>query len=350
MDLRAANFWRDALLGAISPATETIRLMEVCGTHTHAIARHNLRKLLPPNVKLISGPGCPVCVSGAGFIEKIRTLARRRITVALFGDLLRIPGAAGAGTLQGEAHLKIVYSPEDALDFALANPTAEVVFAAVGFAPTLSAAAALLSAVEECRPENFTLLADFKRLDPVLTRLGARERIAGFLLPGHVASVVGENGFAKLEVPGVISGFEPENILHSLQLLLQAVARRDTHYLFNNYPEVVESDGNQLALTLIERYFKPATGAWRGLGLIEGGGWKLRSEYARFDAECKFQLSAIDTPEPPGCRCGDVLTGKIEPHECPLFGKACTPDNPVGACMSSPEGACSANFQFHEVA
>lgn len=347
MEMRAANFWRDCLAQAAKAArTREIRLMEVCGTHTHAIAEYGLRKLLPDNVKLISGPGCPVCVSGAGFIEKIRFLSRQGVTVALFGDLLRIPGAAG--TLRGEAKLRIVYSPDDALDYAAAYPDTEMVFAAVGFEPTLSAGAALLARMEELDLPNFTLLSDFKRLRPVLDELSASRGLDGFVLPGHVASIVGETGFSGLDTPGVIAGFAPEAILHSIKLLLDAIARGDRHYRYNNYPEAVRRDGNPAARALIDHYFEPGISVWRGLGPIAGAGWKLRGPFARFDAARRYELPETAFPETPGCRCGEVLTGAIAPEGCALFGNACTPDDPAGACMSSLEGACAAAWNFRE--
>ncbi|MBO5722574.1 MAG: hydrogenase formation protein HypD, partial [Lentisphaeria bacterium] len=222
MDLQSANFWSRALAGASAACGPAIRIMEVCGSHTHAIARNSLRELLPSTVKLLSGPGCPICVSGALFIEKIRALLQKKTIVTLFGDLLRIPGSRG--TLPAAKNLQVVYSPEDALDIAQKNPDKEVIFAAVGFAPTLAAAAALLQGTTESGIKNFSLLTDFKELTPVLHILCSKRTLSGLLLPGHVASITGTNSFKNLPVPAVISGFEPENILHSIQLLLQAVS------------------------------------------------------------------------------------------------------------------------------
>ena len=339
MDRHSANFWRRrlALYGGVP-----MRIMEVCGTHTHAIARHNLRELLPSSVTLVSGPGCPVCVSGALFIEKIRHLLRSGVTVALFGDLLRIPGSSG--TLMGEKNLHVVYSPADALSYALDNPAKETVFAAVGFAPTLSALAALMLEAEEKRLSNFSILSDFKSIMPVLKRLAAESAIAGFLLPGHVASVTGVKHFSGLSIPGVVSGFEPENILHSIDLLLNAAASGRNDYLFNNYPEAVRDEGNPLAEKLIGRFFTPVSGFWRGMGEIPESRLALKEEFSRFDAEKRYDFSGICAAENPACRCGDVLTGRCTPKECPLFGTVCTPENPAGACMASQEGSCAAFF------
>ena len=344
MDLQTANFWRERLNKAAASCSPAIRIMEVCGTHTNAIAKNNLRSLLPENVKLISGPGCPICVSGKLFIEKIRHLLRSNITVAMFGDLLRIPG--NENTLMGEKNLKLVYSPEDALDLAAADPDKEIVFAAVGFAPTLSAAAALMCDCVERKVKNFSLLSDFKDMQTVLHKLCSMRNLSGLLLPGHVASVVGSHCVKDLPIPGAVAGFEPENILHSIELLLQAIARNDNNFLCNNYPSVVREEGNLLALKMINEYFTIAPGIWRGLGEIPASGWKLKDEYAFYDAEKRFDLSGVEAFENPACRCGDVLTGAMEPKDCPLFGKVCTPDNPVGACMSSSEGACAAMYHF----
>ena len=347
MDLQSANFWRSSLAQAAA-GVPAIRIMEVCGTHTNAIAQHHLRKLLPENVKLISGPGCPVCVSGVLFIEKIRALLRKNITVAMFGDLLRIPGSQGS--LMGEKNLKLVYSPGDALAFAANNPQSEVVFAAVGFAPTLSATAALMSECVESKVKNFSLLCDFKELTPVLDILINSRNIDGFLLPGHVASVTGSDYFKNLNVPGVVAGFEAENILHSLKILLDAIKKRDQLLLCNNYPQAVRSAGNPVALQLIGEFFERSASIWRGLGEVSGGGWQLKSEFDRFNAEQRYDLSGVSAKENPACRCGDVLTGLIEPQACPLFGKRCVPSDPAGACMSSSEGACAAAFNYQEFA
>ena len=344
MDLQSTNFWRTALAKAAATCAPAIRIMEVCGTHTHAIAKHNLRALLPANVRLISGPGCPICVSGVLFIEKIRTLLRSGVTVAMFGDLLRIPGASGS--LMGEKNLQLVYSPEDALDYALHHPEQEVVFAAVGFAPTLSAAAALMQNCCETGVKNFSLLSDFKEIMPVLEKLRRTRQLSGLLLPGHVASVVGCSYFKNLQIPAVVAGFEAENILHALKLLLEAIGSGNNDFLFNGYPAAVRENGNTFALKLIDEYFEQSVSTWRGLGEIEQAGWKLKPACERFDAEKRFDLSQVQGKENPACRCGEVLTGVIEPHECPLFGKVCTPANPVGACMSSSEGACAAAFQY----
>ena len=347
MDFKNAQLWRTLLDEYNSSAAQEIRVMEVCGTHTHAIARYALRTLLPEGVTLISGPGCPVCVSGALFIEKIRHLLRQGVTVTLFGDLLRIPGTSG--TLMGERNLRIVYSPADALQFALDNPGVQTVFAAVGFAPTLAATAALMAEVEELRPENFSILSDFKEIMPVLQLLCKEEKLSGLLLPGHVASVTGLRHFRGLAIPGAVSGFEPENILHSLHILLKAHQTGQKDLLVNNYPDAVRDEGNIQAQKLIDRYFRLASGTWRGLGDIPRSRYILKDTCAAFDTEKIFDLSQVQAFENPACRCGEVLTGKLQPASCPLFGSICTPGEPAGACMASPEGSCAAFYKYREV-
>ncbi len=340
-------FWRDTLRAAAARLERPVRLMEVCGSHSFAVAKYGLRALLPESVRLLAGPGCPVCVSGPGFIDRAILLARRGVKVAVFGDLLRIPGSAG--TLQGETGLLVIYSPEEALDYACSHPQQEVVLAAVGFEPTLSAGAAILEAAAQRNLVNFSMLCDFKRIRPVLGLLAADTdtRLDGFLLPGHVASVIGEQGFAGLALPGVISGFAAENILHSILSLLEAIGAGAAG-VRNNYPEAVETVGNRAALALIDHCFVPGASEWRGLGKVVDGGWLIRPEFRRFDAAVRFELPAAEAREPEGCRCGMVLRGALLPEECPLFGRGCTPGQPVGACMVSGEGACAAAFRYRE--
>lgn len=324
-----------------------VTLMEVCGSHSHAVAKSGLRSLLPGGLTLLSGPGCPVCVSSASFIANAIELCRRNVKVAVFGDLLRIPSPAG--TLGEEKGLLVIYSPEEALDYARANPGQEVVLAAVGFEPTLAATAALLDEAAEIKAANFSVLCDFKNLRPVLDLL-AEDRSAnldGFLLPGHVAAVIGRRAFDGLALPGVVSGFTPENILDSIELLLGLTAKRRTESL-NNYGPVVNESGNIEAVNLIRKYFEISDGEWRGLGTVKNGCWRIRRQFAKFNAHCRYGLSDIPAPFDNGCCCGAVLSGKMRPEQCPKFDKDCTPGHPVGACMVSSEGACSAAYYYRE--
>lgn len=336
---------RRVLTGKAASAGRKIRLMEVCGSHSFAIARAGIRNLLPENVKLLSGPGCPVCVSGENFISQVVLLARSGVRVAVFGDLLRIPSPLG--TPGGEKGLLVIYSPEEVLSYARAHRSESVVFAAVGFEPTQAAAAAMLDEAAEDGLDNFSMLCDFKNIRPVLDRLcaAADSPVDGFLLPGHVAAVTGADWFNGLAVPGVISGFAPENILTSLAMLLDLVSEK-RRSVVNNYPSSVSAEGSTGARELIRKYFEPADGEWRGLGVISGGNRVLRKEFARFDAMNRFDVLKQPLPSVPdrGCRCGDVLTGRLAPEDCPLYDKVCTPAHPVGACMVSVEGACAASW------
>ena len=336
---------RRVLSEKAAAAGRKIRLMEVCGSHSFAIARAGIRNLLPENVKLLSGPGCPVCVSGQNFISKVILLARAGVRVAVFGDLLRIPSPLG--TPGAEKGLMVIYSPEEVLSYARAHKDESVVFAAVGFEPTQAAAAAMLDEAAEDGLDNFSILCDFKNIRPVLDRLCADSEspLDGFLLPGHVAAVTGVDWFRGLAVPGVISGFAPENILTSLAMLLELAAAKRREVV-NNYPSSVTAEGSTGARELIRKYFEPADGEWRGLGVIPGGNRALRQKYSRFDAMNRFEVLKQPLPSAPdrGCRCGEVLTGRLAPEECPLYDKICTPEHPVGACMVSVEGACAASW------
>ena len=326
-----------------------VRLMEVCGSHSFAIAKAGIRNLLPPSVQLLSGPGCPVCVSGEDFISRSIRLVRSGIRVAVFGDLMRIPSPLG--TLGAEKGLIVIYSPEEVLDYAESHPEEQVVFSAVGFEPTVSAAAVVLETARKKNLKNFSMLCDFKNVRPVLDLLCADQETAldGFLLPGHVAAVTGSDLFKGLPVPGVVSGFSPENILSSIALLLNEIAA-GRNSILNNYPSAVVPEGNPEGLKMIKSVFEPADGEWRGIGLVAGGNWKIGSAYGGFDAMERF--SVLQEPLPPhqdrGCRCGEVLKGRIMPDECPLFGKICTSEHPVGACMVSEEGACAALWHNRE--
>jgi hydrogenase expression/formation protein HypD len=342
--------WTQILARAAADISHPVNLMEVCGSHSMAVARSGLRALLPPNVKLLSGPGCPVCVSSASFIDQAIQLSRRGVKTAVFGDLLKIPGKLGK--LRDESGLLVIYSPEEALDFARGNPRTETVLAAVGFEPTAAVGAAVLDAAVQENLANFSILSDFKHLRPVLDELASDPKTAlnGFLLPGHVGSIIGATGYEGLSLPGVIAGFDPQNILHSLKLLLEMIARGECSVI-NNYPQLVADHGNRTALNMIGRYFTAADGEWRGLGSVPGGCWRIRPEYAAFDAARKYSLeSETGDSAPAGCRCGDILRGYLAPEQCPLFDTVCTPEHPVGSCMVSNEGACAAAYHYRQVA
>ncbi|MCY3004108.1 MAG: hydrogenase formation protein HypD [Planctomycetota bacterium] len=331
-----------------------VAFMEVCGTHTHAIARAGIRRMLPPNVRLISGPGCPVCVTPIDYMDRAVALARRADTiVATFGDLVRVPSSSSSLERESAAghDVRIVYSPRDTLRIARENPDKHVVFLAVGFETTLPGIAAMLEEAELAQLANVRILAGAKLIEPPLRALIADGEIAvdGFLLPGHVSVILGADFYAFLEqelaVPGVIAGFAPADILLGVSRLVE-LALEGSARVENLYPRAVSQRGNPVARELLARWFEPEDSRWRGLGEIPLSGLRLRERFAHRDAN-RLEMQLDPTREPRGCRCGDMLKGKIEPHQCPLFDRACTPLNPVGACMVSGEGTCAAWYR-HE--
>ncbi|MBR1457718.1 MAG: hydrogenase formation protein HypD [Oscillospiraceae bacterium] len=336
-----------------------VQIMEVCGTHTMAIAEAGIRSVLPETVKLLSGPGCPVCVTPAEVIDSVLELAMEKdVIVSSYGDMLRVPGSRPGDSLQRRralgARVELVYSPVDAIGLAEANPDKQVVFLGVGFETTAPGTAAAVLTAQERGVKNFTVWSMLKTVEPALRALMAMEDFAvrGFLCPGHVATILGEKGFAFLPeeyaMPAVISGFEPEDILLSIYLLLRQIAE-DRPRVQNEYTRAVSREGNRLAQEMLRRCFEPRTDLWRGLGQIEASGLGLREELAAFDAERRFTVAHLPAPQPTACRCGEVITGRMSSCECPLFGTRCTPEDPVGPCMVSSEGACAAAYKYQTV-
>jgi len=330
-----------------------VRIMEVCGTHTMAIARSGLKQLFPSNIELISGPGCPVCVTHQQDIERALLLAAEpQVTIATFGDMMRVPGSTGS--LQDirarGADVRVVYSPMDAVNIARENPEREVVFLAVGFettAPTV--AAAVLQAVQS-DVDNFSILSFHKLIIPAMAALlnDPETEVDGFLCPGHVSTIIGTEPYCFIpEEYGkgcVVSGFEPEDILESIVLLAKQI-KYEEYKVENQYTRGVREQGNRTALALMEKFFEPHSVLWRGLGAIERSGLKLRPRFERFDAEKKFDICGVKLQAPPaGCMCDRILKGKLRSEKCPLFGKSCTPGSPTGPCMVSSEGACAAEY------
>ncbi len=336
-----------------------VRLMEVCGTHTMAIAKSGIRTMLPENVKLLSGPGCPVCVTPCEVIDAVLALAMRPgVILATYGDMVRVPGSVPGDNLARRralgARVEVVYSPVDAVELAQKNPDSEVVFLGVGFETTAPGTAAAVLTARERGVKNFSLLSMLKTVEPALRALIASEgfNVQGFLCPGHVATIIGERGFDFLPrdyaLPAVISGFEPEDILSAVYLLLRQLAEGRS-CVQNEYRRAVAPEGNPLARAMIERCFVPRRDLWSGLGAIEDSGLGLREELADFDAEKKFGVEYREAARPTACRCGEVITGRLGPAQCPLFGKRCTPEDPVGPCMVSSEGACAAAYKYQTV-
>ena len=348
-------------LAALLRGMETgqVKLMEVCGTHTMAIAKAGIRSLLPEGTELLSGPGCPVCVTSAGTIDAALELAAEPgVRITTYGDMLRVPGSRPGDSLLTRrargAKVDVVYSPMDAIDLAEAHPDEEIVFLGVGFETTAPGTAAAVLSARERGVKNFSVFSMLKRVEPALRALLAEKDFAvnGFLCPGHVATVLGAEGFAFLpeeyRMPAVVGGFEPEEILLALCLLLRQIGEGRPR-LENAYPRAVKAEGNRLAQRMIARCLEPRSDTWRGLGEIAESGLGLREDFAAFDAEKKFAIAAHPDRELPGCRCGEVICGRCRPSDCPFFGRRCVPEDPVGPCMVSSEGACAAAYKYQTV-
>ena len=335
-----------------------VNIMEVCGTHTMAIAKAGIKSVLPENVKLLSGPGCPVCVTPGEVIDKILELAMEKdVVIATYGDMVRVPGSTPGDSLQRRralgAKIQIVYSPVDAVEYAENNPDKQVIFLGVGFETTAPGTAAAVLTAKERGVKNFSVYSMLKTVEPALRALTSMGsfNVQGFLCPGHVGSIIGEEGFRflpeELKIPAVISGFEPEDILFAVYLLLKQIAEGKPR-VQNEYERAVSKEGNVLAQKMINECFIKRDDIWRGLGLIPMSGLGFREELREFDAERRFDLTPAE-PKPTACRCGEVITGRLSPCDCPMFGKRCTPEDPVGPCMVSSEGACAAAYKYQGV-
>jgi hydrogenase expression/formation protein HypD len=354
--------WDPATVGALTRRVQAravqvgrpVTLMEVCGTHTHAIAEAGLRRLLPEAVRLIAGPGCPVCVTPIEYMDRAEALAELPgTTLCTFGDLMRVPSTRGSleqARTRG-CDVRPVYSPRDALRIAREEPERRIVFLAVGFETTVPTMAAALAEAEAEGIDNFLLLPGGKLIEPPLRALVAdgEVEVDGFLLPGHVSVIIGADAYAFLVdefgIPAAVVGFTPTDILLGVEDLLEQLADRKPR-IANHYKRVVRAEGNPRAQALVDRFFVPVDSRWRGLGEIPGSALGLRPEWAHRDAS----RIGVEVPVPRevrGCRCGEVLKGTIDPPECPLFDQACTPERPLGACMVSSEGTCAAWYR-HE--
>lgn len=343
-----------------------VKLMEICGGHTHTIYRYGLEHLLPANVELVHGPGCPVCVIPMGRVDDALWLANQPgVLLATFGDMMRVPGSEES-LLQARAKgcdVQFVYSPLDALKLAKANPEKEVVFFAVGFETTAPSTAVTLQAAKEQGITNFSVFSNHVTIEPPLQAIvnGGETAVDGFIGPGHVATIVGTQAFDFLvqdyQLPVAVAGFEPLDILQAVDLLLtQLIAKQEAQAagrpvppmpVANQYARVVRPEGNAAARALLDRVFTLRdTFEWRGLGWLPHSGLGISEEYAAFDAERKFSVPGRQIPDPVACECGSVLTGRIKPWQCRVFGTACTPQHPIGTCMVSPEGACAAYYNF----
>lgn len=339
---------------------QTISLMEVCGTHTVSISKSGLRSLLPSGIRLISGPGCPVCVTSLEDVDRVIMLAAEGRThgatiIASFGDMMRVPGSHSS-LLKEKAKgsdIRIVYSPMDALQLARDNPDKEVIFFAVGFETTSPTSAATILQAKKEETTNFSILSNNKLIPPAMEILLGDEHIAidGFICPGHVSAIIGATPFQKIvdtfQKGCVISGFEPLDIILSTYWLM--LQKRDgTPKMEIEYSRVVHQDGNTKALTMLNNVFDISDATWRGFGTIPNSGLVLNDAFALHDATKKFELPKPDVLEPKGCRCDQVLKGIINPKECPLFASRCTPTEPVGACMVSSEGTCATYYKYEQ--
>jgi hydrogenase expression/formation protein HypD len=360
MTIAFAEEYRDAAIAQSlvrqikAASTRPIRLMEVCGTHTMAIFRHGIRALLPETITLLSGPGCPVCVTAQGDIDAFVQLARRReVTLTTFGDLMRVPGSGSSlqrETAEG-ADVRVVYSALDAVQLARQAPERQVVFLGVGFETTAPTVAAAIRHAQQLQVANFSVYCAHKTVPAALAALMANPQVQidGFLLPGHVSVIIGLEAyrpfFEQCHTPGVVAGFEPVDILQGV-LDLVTLIEKNAPALGNAYPRAVTDQGNPQALQVMAGVFEPCDAAWRGLGVIPGSGLAIRPALAAFDAVRRFGLQVVERPEPKGCACGEILSGTKSPPQCALFRKSCTPLRPVGPCMVSSEGTCAAYYRY----
>ncbi|MDH3205141.1 MAG: hydrogenase formation protein HypD [Gemmatimonadota bacterium] len=341
----------------LDTATKRWTLMEVCGGQTHTIVKQGINEVLSNAVEMIHGPGCPVCVTPLVQIDRALHLAARPdVIFTSFGDMLRVPGSE-CDLLQVKArggNVRIVYSPLDAVEIARRNPDKEVVFFAVGFETTAPANAMAVWRASELGVENFSVLVSHVTVPPAMVAIleDPGNRVQGFLAAGHVCTVMGWDEYeplaAKYQVPIVVTGFEPLDILEGIWMAVRQL-EDGRHEVENQYVRSVRREGNRPAQDLVSRVFQVVDRGWRGIGTIPGSGLGLRSEFASFDAERKFGLEGISAEESADCHAGDVLKGRLKPFECPAFGGRCTPESPLGAPMVSTEGACAAYYNFSRV-
>jgi hydrogenase expression/formation protein HypD len=357
--MKFAGEFRDRqLVATIAEKTKGIcrhdwTLMEFCGTHTVAIFRHGLKSLLPEKLRLVSGPGCPVCVTSKADIDRILALCDVPDgVVATYGDMMKVPGSSMnlAERRARGADVRVVYSSYDAVTLAQSNPDKKVLFIGIGFETTAPSTAAAVLRAQELGLRNFFVLSLHKRTPPVLgSLLEHGTSVDGFICPGHVCSIIGaaplEPVATEWAKPCVVAGFEPGDVLQAIFMLLRQLEEGRSSVEIE-YIRGVDYNGNANALKAIDTVFETTSGEWRGLGTVEGTGLDLRREFDRFDAEVLIEGDIVTQPDPPGCRCGDVLRGEIAPPECPLFRKVCTPSSPVGPCMVSSEGSCATYYVY----
>ena len=340
-----------------STCTRRWAIMEVCGGQTHSIIRHGIDQLLPDEIEMIHGPGCPVCVTPLEIIDRALAIAASPgVIFCSFGDMLRVPGSSQDlfRIKSNGGDVRVVYSPLDALKIAKENPDRQVVFFGIGFETTAPANAMTVYQAKRLGIANFSLLVSHVLVPPAISAIMESEtcRVQAFLAAGHVCSVMGTTEYPplaeKYKVPIVVTGFEPLDILEGIRLTVRQL-ESGRHEVENAYPRAVSTDGNPAAKAMLTDVFTRTDRTWRGIGMIPGSGWRLSEKYAEFDAENRFDVRGIRTIESTLCRAGEVLQGLIKPHECAAFGRECTPRNPLGATMVSSEGACAAYYLYRRL-
>ena len=345
------------LLSAIkSISTREVKLMEVCGGHTMAIHKFGINNLLPKNIQLLSGPGCPVCVTDKKYIDQSIAYSRLpNVIITTYGDLIRVPGSTSTLDLEKAkgADIRIVYSATDALDLARANPLKKVIFLGIGFETTSPASAYCIKQAFKEHIQNFFLYSAHKIMPPALKLLASGEiKIDGYICPGHVSTITGSEIYEPLtkenSISCVVSGFEPIDILQSIYMLVKQLENSEAKVEIQ-YKRAVQPQGNILAQKILNEVFEPRDDWWRGFGIIPASGLKIRAKYKLIDTEEVFKVNVEKTKIDIGCICGDILKGLKKPYDCILFGKSCQPFNPIGACMVSPEGSCHAFYKYGKV-
>lgn len=333
-----------------------VQFMEVCGTHTMSVYRHGIKNVLPPQIRLLAGPGCPVCVTPTNIVDMAIMLAQRPdVIMTTFGDMIKVPGKKSnlAKEKGNGCDVRVVYSPLDALDIAKENSEKEIVFIAVGFETTSPAIAATVLQAEKEKIRNFSVLVSHKVMPPPMKALVESKEIQidGFLCPGHVSTITGAKIFDFLaedyHIPCVVAGFEPLDILQSIEMLLRQITMERAEVEIQ-YDRCITWEGNRKAQAILGTVFEPCDAEWRGIGVVPGSGLKLKKRFRYFDTLVKFDMELPSAVHIPGCICGDVLRGAKSPADCKLFKRACTPENPIGPCMVSSEGTCAAYFKYEK--
>lgn len=334
--------------------TAPVNFMEVCGTHTMSIYQYGIRTLLPDHVRLVSGPGCPVCVTPVGYVDKALACASDPHNIVVtFGDMLRVPGSNSSLMEQRAcgADIRVVYSPLDAVALAKNNPARRVVFLGVGFETTAPTIAVSILEAARLNLTNYCVLASHKTMPTPMDILTGDPdlNLKGYLCPAHVSTVIGGNAYKplaeKYHIPCVVTGFEPADVMQGIEMLLAQTLRGESRVEIQ-YSRAVSWEGNLKAQAILHQLFEPGDAVWRGLGLLPGSGLTIRPEFAAFDAERVLDLAVPESVENPACLCGEVLKGKLTPFGCPLFSTLCTPESPIGACMVSSEGTCAAAYKY----